>query len=217
MSAAGSSAAAWAAQARAQRPATRWGRLLHTLRLNRRYRATQEALARAREAGAAGERATGELLLPLHREGWVILADRAITGSKANLDHVLVPPCGALLVMVDSKMWSPRRGPVRASGGRLFRGDVDWHRTIETQSWEVSMVWQAMGGKVPLLAVTCVHLARVDGGQFGLNGIQVVEADRLLELLRTENAARPHDPARAARLAQRAAIQLPPYVPGAAG
>jgi hypothetical protein len=49
-----------------------------------RFRPSPDAIAWRR--GAAGERRTARLLNPLERQGWAVLHDLAIPGSRANLD-----------------------------------------------------------------------------------------------------------------------------------
>ena len=51
--------------------------------------------------GAAGERHTARLLDPLERHGWAVLHDLALPGSRANIDHLVIGPGGALVI--DSK------------------------------------------------------------------------------------------------------------------
>jgi Nuclease-related domain len=49
-----------------------------------RSRPSPDAIAWRR--GAAGERRTARLLAPLERQGWAVLHDLAIPGSRANID-----------------------------------------------------------------------------------------------------------------------------------
>jgi hypothetical protein len=56
--------------------------------------------------GANGERALGKLLDPLRDEGLAVLHDRRIPGSKANIDHLVVAPCGVFVV--DAKNYKGR-------------------------------------------------------------------------------------------------------------
>ena len=49
-----------------------------------RFRPSPDAMAWRR--GAAGERRTARLLGPLERQGWAVLHDLAVPGSRANLD-----------------------------------------------------------------------------------------------------------------------------------
>jgi hypothetical protein len=56
--------------------------------------------------GAKGERQTAKLLAKLDREGWKILHDLAIPGSRANVDHLAIGSGGVWVI--DSKLWSSR-------------------------------------------------------------------------------------------------------------
>jgi ElaB/YqjD/DUF883 family membrane-anchored ribosome-binding protein len=57
-----------------------------------RFRPSPDAVAWRR--GAAGERRTARLLGPLERQGWVVLHDVAVPGSRANIDHLAIGPGG---------------------------------------------------------------------------------------------------------------------------
>jgi Nuclease-related domain len=57
-----------------------------------RFRPSTDAVAWRR--GAAGERRTARLLSPLERQGWVVLHDLAVPGSRANIDHLVIGPGG---------------------------------------------------------------------------------------------------------------------------
>jgi hypothetical protein len=81
-----------------------------------RFRPSPEAVAWRR--GAAGERRTARLLGPLEGQGWVVLHDLAVPGSRANVDHLVIGPGGVFVV--DSKQYSGRLQ--LDSSGRLWRG-----------------------------------------------------------------------------------------------
>lgn len=63
-------------------------------------RRTTEAWA----TGADGERRTAAALVPLERKGWVVLHDRRIPGSRANIDHIAIGPTG--VYAIESKSWA---------------------------------------------------------------------------------------------------------------
>ena len=69
-----------------------------------RFRPSPDAVAWRR--GAAGERRTARLLGPLERQGWVVLHDLAVPGSRANLDHLVIGPGGVFVI--DSKQYRGR-------------------------------------------------------------------------------------------------------------
>lgn len=188
-----------------------WRLFLALLGLDRQG-ARVEALAGRWEAGAVGEQRTAELLEPLGREGWRGLHDRALPTGRANVDHVLIPPSGAFVVNVDSKLWSQRRGPVGVSrDSRLVHGGLDRQAAIRAVLHESRCVGAALG--VPVVTVIAVHSAPVVGSRFRVEGVEVVQASLLVPLLRS--LAGVPDRRRAGVLAARADRVLPRYVEGA--
>lgn len=178
-----------------------------------RVRAAEAAAGRWR-AGAAGEEMTAELLRPLAEEGWRGWYDRALPTGRANFDAVLIAPAGDLLVLVDSKLWSRRRGAVnRSAAGRLRHGREDRQRAAEALRWEAQVLREELKrvrARAKVVPVIVVHSAPVAGHRFMLPGdITVVEAGGLLDVLRPW-AGEPN--ARAfGRLAERADRVLPRY------
>ncbi|CAK7288618.1 nuclease-related domain-containing protein [Streptomyces misionensis] len=158
-------------------------------------------------AGSVGEQRTAALLQPLEAAGWVVLHDRAIPGARrANVDHVLVSP-GARLFMVDSKLWSGRY-PVYERGGTLWHGQAERGQSVRSVLYETDLVARAVGATVQPVIV--VHNAPVAGDGFFVQGVPVVPAVRLVEVLRGNDG--PRDLGAAAALARRAAAVLPPYL-----
>jgi hypothetical protein len=73
--------------------------------------------------GADGEERVGASLDRLTTSGAVVLHDRQMPGSRANIDHIVVAPSGVWVV--DAKRY---RGKVeRRDHGRLFRPDLRLH------------------------------------------------------------------------------------------
>jgi hypothetical protein len=70
--------------------------------------------------GAAGEEALGARLDALAAERLVVLHDRRIPGSRANIDHVAVTPGGVFVI--DAKHYSGR--VEKRNLGNIFRWDV---------------------------------------------------------------------------------------------
>jgi hypothetical protein len=165
-------------------------------------------------AGAEGERRTAQMLTVLGEDGggrWGGWYDRALPGGgRANADHVLLPPSGACLVLVDSKLWSARRGPVAVRGGRLVHGQADRQSAMDAVLHETRILGMEL--EVPVVTIIAVHNAPVAGGQFTLQGVEVLEASRLVPVLR-RLAGRP-DPGRFQELAAAADAALPRYVEG---
>jgi hypothetical protein len=68
--------------------------------------------------GAAGEETAGRVLDGFRAEGFAVLHDRAIPGSRANIDHLVISPAGVFIV--DPKNYS----------GRVEQRDVGgWFKT----------------------------------------------------------------------------------------
>jgi hypothetical protein len=81
-----------------------------------RFQPSLDAVAWQR--GATGERRTARLLDPLERQGWAVLHDLALPGSRANIDHLVIGPGGVFVI--DSKHY---RGRLQFDpSGRLWHG-----------------------------------------------------------------------------------------------
>ncbi|MBT2439784.1 NERD domain-containing protein [Streptomyces sp. ISL-36] len=160
-----------------------WRRLLAALGFGKPQRS--RSAARRWDIGAEGGQTTGRLLAGLEAFGWHIRHDLALPGSRANLDHVLVSPCGTALVVLDTKRW--HRGRTTALvRGRVHRGAEDRHRQVEAVASYARRAAAALGmpaGSVwPLLVV---HGSPVAGGRLearapGWNGIVHVLGPALL-------------------------------------
>lgn len=213
MTAAGGSAARWGQEQRATARKGLWRRLLAALGLSPAARRADARAAQC-DAGAEGERRTAVLLTPLEVAGWTVLHDRAIPGArKANADHVIVSP-GARMFLVDSKLWSARY-PVHAAGGTLWHGEAghkpaDRSRDLRSVLYETDLIARAV--RVPVQPIIAMHNAPVSGDGFFVQGVPVVPALRLVEVLAANDG--PRDARAAAVLARRACTMLPPYLGG---
>jgi hypothetical protein len=140
-----------------------------------RFRPSEQA--RSWQRGAAGERRTGRLLERLTRNGYVVFHDLAITGSPANVDHLVIGPTGVFVI--DSKQWT---GSVhQGADGLVWHNRYRLDRTLETVRWEAEIVRHLLGTRIhPLL---CVHGARVHGGGLEAQGVAIVPASLLRSAL----------------------------------
>jgi hypothetical protein len=111
--------------------------------------------------GASGEEAAGRSLDTLRAEGFAVLHDRRIPGSKANIDHIVISPAGVFVV--DPKNY---RGKVeqRDVGGlfrtdlRLYVGERDRTKLVKGMDRQVAAVRAALAqdgewGHVPVTPV----------------------------------------------------------------
>ncbi|MQS18024.1 NERD domain-containing protein [Streptomyces kaniharaensis] len=157
--------------------------------------------------GAAGERRTADLMRALEKDGWIALHDRAVPGSKANLDHLLISPRGEV-AYVDSKSWTSSKSKLRLQDGELWYGRYPQTRALQTVAWEAGQASRLLG--VPVTAYVAVHGAAVPYGQLHLQDVTVMNAKTLVRHLR--NRAPAPGPAGAIphQLARRAEQLLPP-------
>ncbi|MFD7868031.1 nuclease-related domain-containing protein [Streptomyces sp. NPDC059783] len=167
------------------------------------------------EHGAAGEAVTARMLGVLEGRGWVVLHDLALPGSRANLDHVLVSPCGTAIVVLDTKNWHRGR-PTALVRGRVCCGSEDRHGQVEKVAGYAGRVQAVLG--LPGVAVwplLVVHGSPVAGGFLearvtGWGGpVFVLGPDRLVPTL--AGAPKVTDRSRAAAVAGRVGSVLSPY------
>lgn len=210
----GNSASHMAARIRARPRRGVWRRILAWAGLNRAARRA-DARAAMWDHGAAGEAATVALLAPLARQGWYLLHDRRLPGSRANLDHVLVSPCGTAVVVLDTKRWHRGRTTALVQG-RVCCGGEDRHGQIEKVAGYAARVQAAVGVPgVRVWPLLVVHGSVVAGGWLdarvpGWQGpVWVLGSGWLVPTLEAAPAVR--DPRRAAGLADRVGRVLPEY------
>jgi hypothetical protein len=166
-----------------------------------RFRPSPEA--RAWRRGAVGERRTARLLGPLERQGWAILHDLALPGSRANIDHLVIGPGGVFVV--DSEQY---RGRLQLdSCGRLWRGRNPLDTTVQVVSWEADRAAQVLPDPgVVVLPVVAVHGAQVPWGKVVIKGVPVMAARRLPSMLRALPAVLGSE--RVAHLADQARVRF---------
>jgi hypothetical protein len=166
-----------------------------------RFRPSPEA--RAWRRGAVGERRTARLLGPLERQGWAILHDLALPGSRANIDHLVIGP-GRVFV-IDSKQY---RGRLQLDpSGRLWHGRHPLAPTLGAVSWEADQAAQVLPDPgVVVLPVVAVHGAQVPWGKVVTEGVPVVAARRLPSMLSQLPAVL--GPERVASLADHARVRF---------
>lgn len=203
---AGASAGRWAQELRATARRGVWRRVASWLGVTAHTRRADVQAACA-DAGRVGEQKTARLLFPLQDRGWKVLHDRALPGAdRANADHIVISP-GGRLFLIDSKMWSVKKGPVHLQGGRLMHGPYDKGQAVRSLEFERVLVERAL--QTPVTALIVVHQAPVRGGGFHVGHIPVLTPQWLVALLRANDAA--PNPG-ALGLAQTAERVFPPYM-----
>lgn len=212
---AGGSTADEGARLRAEASKGWWRTILRWCGINANNRRLEAAAVR-QEQGSLGEQQTAALLARLPA-GWTVFHDLAVPGRRFNLDHVLIPPSGAGVIVLDSKKWR-RTWPTALVRGRVCCGDQDRHEQIVQFAGYVSGTAAALG--VPagmLMPVIVVHGSPVAGGRLDVGvpewerTVHVLAGDRLVEVLAGMPGGRgPVQPA-ATALADRVRHTLPQY------
>jgi Nuclease-related domain len=90
---------------------------LATVAAGWRFRFRPSPDASAWRQGAAGERRTARLLSPLQQQGWAVLHDLAVPGSRANLDHLVIGPAGVFVI--DSKQYRAASSSTHPGGSGM--------------------------------------------------------------------------------------------------
>jgi hypothetical protein len=144
-----------------------------------RFRPSPDTLAWRR--GATGERRTARLLNPLERQGWAVLHDLAIPGTRANIDHLVIGPGGVLVI--DSKQYRGRLLLDRY--GLLWHGRHLLVSALRKVRWQADRVDEVLGiADVQVSAIVAVHGASVPWGGLDTDGVTVAPARRMPNLLR---------------------------------
>jgi Nuclease-related domain len=132
--------------------------------------------ARAWRRGAAGERRTARLLVPLERHGWAVLHDLAVPRSQANIDHLVIGPGGVFVI--DSKQY---RGRLQLDpSGRLWHGRHPLAPTLQAVSFEADQAAVVLPDPgLAVVPIVAVHGAQVPWGKVVVEGVPVVPARRL--------------------------------------
>jgi hypothetical protein len=168
-----------------------------------RFRSTPDTVAWRR--GAARERRTARLLAPLERQGWAVLHDLAIPGSAANIDHLVIGPGG--VVAIDSKHYRGRLW--LDADGLLWHGRHLLVSALRTTLWEADQADEVLGiTDITVAAVVAVHGASIPWGALRADGVTVVPARRLPDLLYALPPVL--GPERVAWLADRARLRFRP-------
>jgi hypothetical protein len=159
-------------------------------------RVTDEPQAsRAWDKGAGGEEALGMRLTELASERLVVLHDRRVPGSGANIDHLVVTPTGAFVI--DAKRYSGRLekrdlGNVFRSDVRLYVGRRDCAKLLRGAEDQAEVVRNALRPvgfvDVPVRPVLCFIGAEwgLFASSFKLGSVLVTYPKLLYRLLRKD-------------------------------
>lgn len=106
--------------------------------------------------GAAGERATGRELRRLP-EGYRVVPDVRLPGSRANIDHVVIGPTGVFTI--ETKNYASR---VIIRNGTARRGGRSLAPVVAQVTRQAEIIANVVG--LPVRPIVCVHGGGVDAG-----------------------------------------------------
>ncbi|EFQ82849.1 hypothetical protein HMPREF0063_12058 [Aeromicrobium marinum DSM 15272] len=144
--------------------------------------------------GAVGEERLGARLDGLASESIVVLHDRRVPGSRANIDHLAVTPGGVWVI--DAKRYKGRPA-LKVEGGmsrprteKLMVGRRDCTKLVDGVLKQVDLVRHVVGD-VPVTPALCFIDADwpLIGGAFTTRGVEVLWPKRLSKLLTTSEGS----------------------------
>jgi hypothetical protein len=143
------------------------------------------------------------VISPLNAAAGRVLHDLAIPGSPANIDHLVIGPGGVLVI--DSKQ---HRGQLRVD-----RYGMVWHSrhllvsTLRKVRWAADQADNVLGiADIMVAAIVALHGASVPWGVLQADGVAIVPARRVADLLQALPPTLGHE--RVAWLADRARLRF---------
>jgi hypothetical protein len=163
--------------------------------------------------GAVGEARTARFLEPLRAEGFAVLHDRRIPGSRANIDHIVIGPPGVFVV--ETKSFG---GQLKVRGNEVYVAGRRKTAMVEEAKREALAVQVALAPELEALGigvvpVICVHRASLPWFGSSAGGVRIVSGKELVKRLRKADPWL--EPNAVAQLANAAADRLRPAGQGA--
>ena len=124
---------------------------------------------KAWSVGAEGEREVGQRLNSLAGPDFIVMHDRKMPRSRANIDHIVVSRAGVFVVDAKKYAGEVRKrdvGGFRRKDERLFAGSRDCTKLVEQVDGQIAAVEAALSG----LAVTVSGVLCFVGAQWPLFG-----------------------------------------------
>ncbi len=144
------------------------------------YRARSASSVPAWRRPSVAERRTEAQLRKLERGGYRTLHARAIPGSEAQIDHLVVGPTG--VYAVDSEKWD-KRLPVRVqSGKRLFHGPFNQKPRLTEAAWEAAqageLITKRIGREITVVPSLAIYGPAIPWKVLSIRQVDVFEGSR---------------------------------------
>lgn len=149
---------------------------------------TTSSVAAWRHLGAS-ERKTERQLQGMARSGYRALHARAIPGSDAQIDHLVIGPTG--VYAVDSENWD-KRMPLRAMSHRkLFLGPFNQKDRLDEARWEADqaheLISSALGTDIDVRPSLAVYGPTVPWNVLTIRDVDVYTGGRLRKYLKKQD------------------------------
>ncbi|MBG7606206.1 MAG: NERD domain-containing protein [Actinobacteria bacterium] len=166
--------------------------------------------------GSVGEHRLGLRLSRDLADIGVVLHDRAVPGTKWNIDHLVIAPCG--IWVVDAKNYKGRisrrdDGELGHEDPRVYVDGKDRTKLVSAMSWQtdtVQPILESIGfGDVPIHQALCFTDSEWSffAKPFQIDDVWIIWAKRLVELAREPG---PLDDQDIRTIATQLADRLPP-------
>lgn len=133
----------------------------------------------------APQRKTERKFARLTRASYLTLNERAIPGSEAIIDHLVVGPTG--VYAIDSERWD-RRLQVRVVDGQLFHGPSSHKVRLEGARWEAAraaeLIGDALGQQVDVRPAIAIYGPKIPWSVLTVRNVDVFDADHVRRYLR---------------------------------
>jgi hypothetical protein len=144
------------------------------------YHSRSSSTVPAWRRSSVAERRTEAQLKRLERNGYRTLHARAIPGTEAQIDHLVIGPTG--VYAVDSEKWD-KRLPVRVQmGKKLFHGPFDMKPRLSEAMMEATkaseLISQSYGREITVTPSLAIYGPPVPWKIMTIRGVHVYEGGR---------------------------------------
>ncbi|MEV0588491.1 nuclease-related domain-containing protein [Nonomuraea sp. NPDC050310] len=144
------------------------------------YRARNSSSVPAWRRSSVAERRTEAQLRKLERSGYRTLHARAIPGTEAQIDHLVIGPTG--VYAVDSEKWD-KRLPIRVQmGKKLFHGPFDKKDRLKEAHMEAAEaskhISELYGKQIAVVPSLAIYGPPVPWKIMNIRGVDVYEGGR---------------------------------------
>ncbi|GAA4103874.1 hypothetical protein GCM10022248_91860 [Nonomuraea soli] len=144
------------------------------------YRARKSSSVPAWRRSSVAERRTEAQLRKLERNGYRTLHARAIPGSEAQIDHLVIGPTG--VYAVDSEKWDKRLSVRVQMGKKLFHGPFDMKARLAEAHFEAAeaskYISEVYGREVSVVPSLAIYGPAVPWKIMTIKGVDVYEGGR---------------------------------------